>query len=293
MIEMLDGTRETVDYRGNAGVRLYINEQTENYPLHWHAAVEIIMPLENHYTAEIDKVKYVLNPFDLIIIPSGELHRLYAPSMGKRMILLFDFSMINNINGIDSAFHMMHPCTLVTPASAPDVHEQLKTIMLQAKEEYSSQAALHEAAVFSLMLQFFIVLGRNCMKSEDIFSNIRSQKQNEYIDKFIHVCNYMNEHCTEQINVDDLADLAGFSKFHFIRLFKQFTSMTYYDYLNKRRIMHAECLLTDPSVSITEVAMRSGFNSLATFNRIFKALKNCTPTEYKRLHGSHGSANII
>ena len=77
--------------------------------------------------------------------------------------------------------------------------------------------------------------------------------------------------------------------YHFARLFKQFTNISYYDYLNQRRIMEAQNLLCDPSLTITEVAMRSGFNSLATFNRIFKAQKNCTPREYKQLHSRNFS----
>lgn len=62
--------------------------------------------------------------------------------------------------------------------------------------------------------------------------------------------------------------------------------MSYYSYLNQHRIMYAEKLLIDPNLSVTEVAMRSGFGSLSTFNRVFKAYKKCTPTQYKYLHGN-------
>ena len=98
------------------------------------------------------------------------------------------------------------------------------------------------------------------------------------------VCNYISDHCTENISIDRLASLAGFSKFHFARLFKQFSGMSCYEYLTQQRIAHAERLLIQPNLSITEVAMHSGFNSLSTFNRIFKSAKNCTPSEYKRLN---------
>lgn len=63
--------------------------------------------------------------------------------------------------------------------------------------------------------------------------------------------------------------------------------MSCYSYLNQQRIMYAEKLLIDPSLSITDVAMQSGFVSLATFNRVFKTYKNCTPTQYKSLQGVH------
>ena len=63
-------------------------------------------------------------------------------------------------------------------------------------------------------------------------------------------------------------------------------SMIGVERLSVSRIAHAEQLLIEPNLSITEVAMRSGFNSLSTFNRIFKAAKNCTPSEYKNLNKS-------
>ncbi len=78
--------------------------------------------------------------------------------------------------------------------------------------------------------------------------------------------------------------LAGFSKYHFTRLFKNFTGTSFYKYLNKKRIEHAEKLLVDPELSITEVALQSGFSSLSAFIRMFKLIKDCTPTEFRNLY---------
>ena len=141
-----------------------------------------------------------------------------------------------------------------------------------------------EACLYSLIIRFFVTLGRANFNANTKFPGITRNKQHEYVEKFMMVCNYITDHCTENITVEQLADLAGFSKFHFARLFKQFSNMSCYEYLTQKRIAHAERLLIEPNLSITEVAMRSGFNSLSTFNRIFKAAKNCTPSEYKNLN---------
>lgn len=292
MIEILNGTRETVSYQENLGVRLFLNDQAEDYPIHWHTAVEIIMPLDNKYTVVVNESTYILAPDDIIILPSGELHQLFAPTVGKRIIFQFDYSLLNHLHGFDSTFHMYHPCLVVTTDKHKDIHSNLKALLLNITKEYFSTNLLKEAALYSMLIQFYVTLGRGCMTGESCFPNTKSQKQHEYIDKFMNVCNYMNEHCTEELSAEALASLAGFSKFHFARLFKQFTGMTYYNYLNKRRIMYAERLLIDPNLSVTEVAMRSGFVSLATFNRLFRAYKKCTPTEYKRLHGTHNNLSV-
>ena len=46
MIEHLDGIHETVTYKENSSLRLFVNTDCEDYPIHWHTPMEIIMPLE-------------------------------------------------------------------------------------------------------------------------------------------------------------------------------------------------------------------------------------------------------
>ena len=98
------------------------------------------------------------------------------------------------------------------------------------------------------------------------------------------VCSYINDHCTEELTLDTVAARAGFSKYHFTRLFKQFTNVSFYKYLNQKRIENAERLLTNPQMSVTEVSLASGFSSLSSFIRMFKLVKGCTPSEYRALY---------
>jgi len=52
-------------------------------------------------------------------------------------------------------------------------------------------------------------------------------EQQEYIEKFMAVCDYINSHCTEELTLDDISAMAGFSKYHFSRLFKEFTNTSF------------------------------------------------------------------
>lgn len=108
-------------------------------------------------------------------------------------------------------------------------------------------------------------------------------KQQDHMRRFAELCAYINNHCTERLSVEDLASRAGFSVYHFSRLFKENTGMTCHNYLVARRIIYAKALLVDDTIPITEIAMRSGFNSIATFNRLFKAQIGYTPTEYRQM----------
>ena len=65
MIENLKGIYETVNFKENTYLRLYDNEECENYPPHWHTPVEIIMPTENIYTVECCNQRIVLRENDI------------------------------------------------------------------------------------------------------------------------------------------------------------------------------------------------------------------------------------
>lgn len=286
MIEILNGIHEIVNYKnisGLNGIRLYHNVETEDYPVHWHIALEIITPIKNTYTVQINNETIICNEKDIILIPPGELHSLIAPQKGERLILQVDSSLIGTLNKMDSFLSLIHPYKLIRYEANPELSNELGTYLSSIEEEYFMLYPFMEPSIYSLLLRFFVTIGRNHLNTYPKFPNSTPSKQYEYIEKFMDICKYITNHCTENITVDDLAVQAGFSKFHFSRLFKQFTGMSCYDYLIRQRITYAEQLLLAPNLSITEVAMQSGFNSLSTFNRIFKAYKKCTPTEYKRL----------
>lgn len=279
----LDGVYEKIDYSENSSILLHINRETDHYPPHWHTAVEVIMPIINIYTVNISKITYTLQEGDILVIPAGELHELIAPKSGMRRILLFDYSVISNLKGIN-IFTVLNQPRLITSKTAPDIYNDIAKIYDEITEEYQSNRTLKEAAIYSLIIKMFVVMGRKYMNTEHIFPAVKLNKQKEYIEKFNLIFDYINENFTEDITLDVIADVAGFSKFHFSRLFKQFTDMSFYDYLNQRRVKEAEKLLLNPNLTITEVAMRSGFSSISTFNRVFKHFKECTPTEFKKLY---------
>ncbi len=280
----LNGVFEKVNFTNNSSIRLHINREYEDYPIHWHSATEIIMPIENTYSVTMNKTQYSLKEGDILIIPPGELHELYAPPTGKRIIFLFDFTLVSNLKGFSSILPVITQPRLITKELCPDIYEEEKELLLKIAQEYHESNTLWEATIYSMIIQMFVLIGRNHIDSGGLFPDVRTNKQKEYIEKFNKIFEFIDNNYTEDISLETVADVAGFSKFHFSRLFKQFTDTSFYDYLNLRRIKAAENLLLDPSLPITEIALQSGFSSISTFNRVFKTFKKCTPSEFKELY---------
>ena len=284
MIENLHGIQETVNFKENTSLRLYDNDEYESYPSHWHAPLEIVMPLQNSYEAVCNEEHFILQEGDVIIINPGVIHSLVAPPIGERLIFQADFSILHSIRELESTLSVVAPALVITSDDIPIAHSRIQELMLSIRDEYFADAPLSEASIYAKLIEIFVLIGREYTPSSRSFDN--NTKQKEYMEKFMFVCNYINDHCTEELTLDQIADMAGFSKFHFSRLFKQFANVSFYKYLNQKRITYAERLLIDPKISITEVALRSGYTSLSAFIRMFKQLKGCTPTEFKNLYTS-------
>lgn len=283
MIESLNGLQETVNFKERKAFRMYDNTENEEYPAHWHSPLEIIMPVKREYTVLIKDEKYVLDVGDIMMINSGVIHHLLATEDGERYIFQPDFSLLHSINEIESMLMIITPVIVITEEKDPEIHGRIKEIMTEIKDEYFGNQPFSEASIYSKLLEMLVLVGRKYSSRTDNF-NVTHGKQQEYLEKFMNVCNYINEHYTEELTLESVAEVAGFSKFHFSRLFKQFTGHSFYRYLNCRRINYAEKLLINPKYSITSVALECGFSSISAFIRMFKLIQGCTPTEFRNMY---------
>lgn len=92
---------------------------------------------------------------------------------------------------------------------------------------------------------------------------------------------YMHAHLSEKISIEELAKRCGMSKTLFFNNFKRQFSTTPLEYLLQLRIEYAKKIMSDPSVTISEVCYESGFNSVNYFIRVFKRLVGITPNRYR------------
>lgn len=283
MIENLSGIHETVNFRANTQIRLYNNDEAENYPPHWHIPFELIMPTEHTYQAHCGDRDFTLREGDIIIICPGVIHELFAPDHGVRIIFQPTLSYIAS-RELDVLTSTISPALLITPEDYPQVHERIHRLMLEIRDLYFSSVPYAETAIYARFLDILACVGQMRVETAQQNFDARNNKQKEYMDKFLFVSSYINEHFTEELTLEQVASLVGFSKYHFTRLFRQYTGTSFYKYLNQKRIAHAKNLLLDPELSVIEVATQSGFSSLSAFLRMFKLSNNCTPTEFRKIY---------
>lgn len=156
MIENLEGIHETVNYKPDTNVRLYNNDWIEDFPGHWHTPLEIIMPLENMYTITIGKHEIELKTDDILFIFPGVIHSITSPISGSRMIFQAELSMLRQVKELDELFAFLSPAITITAKNAPLIHAQIKTLLLEIKQEYNTGGSMTKLP-FTLKLYLFLL----------------------------------------------------------------------------------------------------------------------------------------
>ncbi|MFZ5643811.1 MAG: helix-turn-helix domain-containing protein [Bacillota bacterium] len=92
---------------------------------------------------------------------------------------------------------------------------------------------------------------------------------------------YIEEHISEEIKIENLAKLASLSQFYYQRLFSRLVKKPVNEYIKLRRLAKASDALLDKSKRILDIALDFGFSSHETFTRAFKDAFGKTPEEYR------------
>lgn len=97
-----------------------------------------------------------------------------------------------------------------------------------------------------------------------------------------NVVSYLVNHTNRQLVLKDIADHVGLSPYYLERMFKQETGDTPRSYLEKIRVDKASHLLMSTELTNLEISYEVGFQSPSNFYRVFRRLKDCSPSEYRK-----------
>lgn len=95
---------------------------------------------------------------------------------------------------------------------------------------------------------------------------------------------FIAQNYTQKITVQNIAELVGLHPNYAMNLFQKSFGTTLINYLTQHRLSHAQRLLTTCDEAITEIALKSGFQSISRFNDVFSHSFNCSPRNYRKHH---------
>lgn len=279
-----DGDFNRTPYTSNVYIKLYENAEDLNYPVHWHSAIEIIMPVEGSYEIQLRDKTYLLNKNDILFIPPMDTHGITVPADSKnglRIILMVEPTILFSLPGISESIIKHYNTNLITYKEFPDIHGKAQQLLMDCYHEYLKNDEYQTTAMYAKIIDFFVLLSRNYNRGLTSSDNLLNTRQ-DYIARLNTVFGYIHNHLAEDLSLDKVADIAHYSKFHFERIFKEYTNMSFCHYLKIKRVLYAEILLLNPKMNITDVALASGFGSISAFNRAFKEIKHCSPSKFRQ-----------
>ena len=101
-------------------------------------------------------------------------------------------------------------------------------------------------------------------------------------DKLKSILHYLDEHYTEDISLDSLAEQFYISKYYLSREFKKEFGTTIIQYILAKKITNAKELLRYSNASIEDIAQLCGIDDASYFNKVFKKIEGCTASEYRK-----------
>jgi AraC family transcriptional regulator len=111
----------------------------------------------------------------------------------------------------------------------------------------------------------------------------RQSARSHYAERIGAVIDYIHDNLDGDLSLHKLSQLANFSPFHFHRQFSAYTGITVTQLVRLLRLKRASVQLAlNPELSITEIALATGFSSSESFSRAFKQVYTQTPTEFRR-----------
>jgi AraC-like DNA-binding protein/ligand-binding sensor protein len=114
-----------------------------------------------------------------------------------------------------------------------------------------------------------------------VCNQIVLQQQNAEPPAIQRAKEYIEERQEEDLSLCQVAKVVNTSTFHFCKLFRKTTGLTFTDYVSRVRIEKAKNLLLNPNLRVNEIAYQVGFQSLTHFNRVFKKVTGQSPSRYR------------
>lgn len=93
---------------------------------------------------------------------------------------------------------------------------------------------------------------------------------------------FIHANLNRPIALDDMAQVAALSPYHFLRSFKQLFGRTPHNYLTSQRLQMAQQLLLNTEMPVTEICFEVGFQSLGSFSTLFQKVNGRSPTQYRQ-----------
>ena len=257
----------------------YSNTDLDSISLHHHDFYECYLFISGDVTYLIEGKTYYLEPGDIILINSKELHQ--AVINGKepvyeRIVLWISKAFLEKLSTEETGLSLCFEGSNRRNVIRGDIElkNSIKTLLskLLCLEYYKG---IGKELLYKAYITEIIVYLNNLTFNEMMHSDTDLKKGN-LIDSMIA---YISNHLEEDISIDKLSEHFYLSKFHLSREFKKHTGTTIHKYIVQKKLIEAKELIIK-GIPIIDVYKQCGFGEYSNFFRVFKNVYGVTPKQF-------------
>ena len=255
--------------------------QSFQIPVHWHDELEIIYVKSGFLTVNISGENYIGKPGDAFVVSPGNLH-----FMGSQTGTVDYFTFLFPLKYIAFRSDDMLDDKLIEPLNSghlmirPEIKDTVKEQCEQLAGVYAAEIDKSESKITSqirkkiILLQFIHELWKKgfIVENDTTGRNTVEKEMVSYIQQ-----NYMGK-----ILLREFGEQFHLSEKYISRYFKEHFHITLSQYVTYLRLEHAKQMLQETDISVTEVAMQSGYQNISYFIRSFKKTYGVSPLKYRK-----------
>lgn len=259
------------------------NETPPKVEFHQHPFYEIFFFLSGNVNYIIEGKTYILRPGDILLTSNLDIHRpdVRPGKPYERIVIWLEddfFDHLKDFYGEDltSCFTdaALKEYRLIRPDEQDILH--LKQLCTQISQAKRSKEIGSTALASAYLTEFLVHVSRAYYHTPASIQH--DVTENEKVNQVVQ---YINENLTEDFSLDELASRFYTSKYYLSRQFKQFTGLSIYQYIMKKRLIISRNMLRS-GCSVMEACMRCGFNDYSNYLKAFKREFQMNPSSYSR-----------
>lgn len=245
--------------------------QTEDIvPLHYAETIEMLLCDQLCGEIVVDNQHYSLCGQQLFVIPPYTVHsNNIRPGGGTMYVFKICFHEMNRYVNI-SNYLAVRDCQISQLQYLCPAYDAVLDIV-KGLMAYDGDLM----RCLPLIMQLFLTLSRYVDHDRGSAFD-RSRFKDSSLQELIR---WTHENYARRITIEEVANMTGYSKYHFCSRFKSLTGMTYLNYLNSVRVSHA-CLMLRNGDAVQTVCRACGFENTSYFIQIFKRIQHVTPYQY-------------
>ncbi|RCW48625.1 AraC family transcriptional regulator [Halanaerobium sp. MA284_MarDTE_T2] len=255
---------------------------------HYHNAYELLLTNSGCGRFFIKNRNYKIQDKTIFIIDESEIHRPKIseknPSFDRFIIHIKENFLKSYFNNIESDFNPLYIFNknIKSLKLNNSQYNKLKYITEKLIFESTKKQPGYQSIIHAYLLEMFVMIFRLTEKN-----NFPEQKVDSSNQKLHQIIEYINNNYKRGLTLKDIAQNLYISKYYLSHFFKKKTGFTVIEFINSRRIIEAQKMLTSTNLNITDIAMNVGFNTLNHFERTFKTINGITPTQYRNINSNN------